>query len=295
MASPEFERVAVHPIVLLSVADHHNRVLSDDQERRVVGILLGDYFGGQCNILSSFAVPFDEDGAVWFIDTNFIEEMYTLHRKVTLAERIVGWYSSRSTISPNDLAIHDSLRRYVPNPVFITTDVRAQDPHEIPVAAYLSTERVRPDGRAVVRSFLPIATCIEFLDMEEVGVGHLLRDVKDVDISEIGKTLTNSVHGLSALEQRLRGISDYLQLVIDGRLPVDGEVVGNTQSIFNLLPNLLLRDTAEALSVKSDDAAFMVFVSQVTKSVTSLHDLVNRRNPPVEAKPKTEDGKTKPK
>jgi 26S proteasome regulatory subunit N8 len=282
MTTPDFERVAVHPIVLLSVADHHNRVLSGDQEKRVVGILLGDYFQGTCNALQSFAVPFDEDGAVWFVDTNFIEEMYALHRKVTLKERIVGWYSSRSTISPNDLAIHESLRRFNDNPIFITTDVRAQDPNEIPVAAYVSAERVQPDGRAVRRSFKGIATCIEFLDMEEIGVEHLLRDIKDVDISEIGTTLTNSGHGLAALEQRLRGISDYLQMLIDGRLPVDAEIVGQTQSIFNLLPNLVLQGTTHALSTKSDDAAFLVFVSQLTRSIVTLHDLVNRRDPPKE-------------
>jgi 26S proteasome regulatory subunit N8 len=294
MTTPEFDRAAVHPIVLLSVADHHNRVVSSDQDKRVIGILLGDYFKGTCNVLQSFAVPFDEDSAVWFADTNFIEEMYALHRKVTLKEKIVGWYSSRSTISPNDLAIHESFRRYSDNPIFITTDVRAQDPNEIPVAAYVSAERVQSDGRPIRRSFKSVPTCVEFLDMEEIGVEHLLRDIKDVDISEIGTTLTNTGHGLAALEQRLRGISDYLQMLIDDRLPVDAEIVGLTQSIFNLLPNLVLQDTSDGLSTKSDDAAFMVFVSQLTRSIVTLHDLVNRRNPPAQgdkAKPPVEKPK----
>jgi WD40 repeat protein len=34
--------------------------------------LSGDYFKGTCNVLQSFAVPFDEDSSVWFVDTNFI-------------------------------------------------------------------------------------------------------------------------------------------------------------------------------------------------------------------------------
>jgi 26S proteasome regulatory subunit N8 len=44
----------------------------------------------------------------------------------------------------------------------------------------------------------------------------------------------------------------------------------------------VLKETGEALLTKSDDAAFMVFVSQLTRSVVTLHDLVNRRNPPAE-------------
>jgi 26S proteasome regulatory subunit N8 len=277
-------RVAVHPIVLLSIADHHNRVAPTTNAQRVIGILLGDEFEGCVNVLQSFAVPFDEetsDSPVLFIDSSFIYEMYELVRKVNLKERIVGWYSSKSTISGNDLQIHQSMRRYTPDPIFITTDVQAQDPNEIPVRAYIGTERVRTDGRPLLTSFESLPTSIEFLEVEEIAVEHLLRDTKDVDISEIGQTLTNSAHGLAALEERLRHISDYLGFVIEGKLPVDNEIVGLTQAIFNLLPNLRLKDTTQALATESDDAAFMVFTSQLVRSVVTLHDLVNLRHPPV--------------
>ena len=33
--------VAIHPIVLLSVVDHYNRVVGKNRNRRVVGVLLG--------------------------------------------------------------------------------------------------------------------------------------------------------------------------------------------------------------------------------------------------------------
>jgi 26S proteasome regulatory subunit N8 len=293
MSSP-YERVAVHPIVLLAIADHHNRVAHTSSTRRVLGILLGDEWKGQVNVLQSFAVPFEEDQndpSVWFLDTNYIDEMYALHRKVTMKEKIVGWYTSKSTVSPNDLDIHRMIRRYNQNPVFITTDVDARDPHEIPVSAYIGAERVRPDGQPLVISFQNVPTIVDFLEVEEIGVEQLLRDIKDVDVSEIGTTLTNSVHGLAALEHRLKGISDYLQDVIEGNLPVDNEIIGVTQSIFNLLPNLTLPDTVEALATKSDDSAFLVFVSQLCRSVVALHELVNHRHPPLG---ETEAGKVRP-
>ena len=288
MASPTIERVAVHPIVLLSIADHHNRVAQMKHNKRVIGILLGDEFKGQVNCLQCFAIPFEEDPtdtSVWFVDTNFIDEMYALHRKVTLKEKIVGWYSSRSTVSPNDLDIHQMMRRYTPDPVFITTDVGASDPHEIPVSAFIGAERVRPDGQPIVTSFQNVPTIVDFLEVEEIGVEHLLRDIKDVDMSEIGTTLTNSVHGLAALEHRLKGISEYLADVIAGKLPIDNEIIGITQSIFNLLPNLELKDTVESLAQKSDDSAFMVFISQLCRSVVSLHELVNSRKKIVKEEP----------
>jgi 26S proteasome regulatory subunit N8 len=277
-------RVAIHPIVLLSIADHHNRVVQCLPNKRVVGILLGDEFRGQVNVVHCFAVPFEEDLSdpkVWFIDTNYIDDMYELHRRVTLKEKIVGWYSSKATVSPNDLDVHHLIRRYIPHPVFATTDVGVCDSHEIPVSSYIGAEIVRPDGQPIVTSFQNVPTVVDFLEVEEIGVEHLLRDIKDVDVSAIGTTLTNSLHGLAALESRLTGISKYLDDVIAQRLPADPEIIGITQSIFNLLPNLALPDTVQSIMTESDQSAFAVFMGQLCRSVVAVHELVNHRHPPV--------------
>jgi 26S proteasome regulatory subunit N8 len=46
--------VIVHPIVLLSVVDHYNRVAKDTR-KRVVGVLLGSRSNSQVDITNSFA------------------------------------------------------------------------------------------------------------------------------------------------------------------------------------------------------------------------------------------------
>merc|ERR1712216_710460 len=58
----QYDEVAVHPLVLLSVVDYFRRVEEDDSEdKRVVGVLLGEYRKGRLDVTSSFAVPFEED------------------------------------------------------------------------------------------------------------------------------------------------------------------------------------------------------------------------------------------
>ena len=55
------EQVHVHPLVLLSVVDHYNRVAKDTRKRSV-GIILGERRkGGIIEATNSFAVPFEED------------------------------------------------------------------------------------------------------------------------------------------------------------------------------------------------------------------------------------------
>jgi 26S proteasome regulatory subunit N8 len=49
-------RVVVHPIVLLSVVDHFNRLSRIGNQRRVVGVLLGSWRKGNVvDIATSFA------------------------------------------------------------------------------------------------------------------------------------------------------------------------------------------------------------------------------------------------
>ncbi len=48
------DKVVVHPLVLLSVVDHYNRVAKDTR-KRVVGVLLGETFKGRVDITNSYA------------------------------------------------------------------------------------------------------------------------------------------------------------------------------------------------------------------------------------------------
>lgn len=86
MSSKAPTRVVVHPIVLLSVVDHFNRLSRIGNQRRVVGVLLGAWRKGNLvDIATSFAVPFDEDDrdpSVWFLDHDYLENMAAMFRKV---------------------------------------------------------------------------------------------------------------------------------------------------------------------------------------------------------------------
>eukprot|EP00438_Fugacium_kawagutii_P018738 Skav212367 [mRNA] locus=scaffold3038:200859:209956:+ [translate_table: standard] len=118
--------VVVHPIVLLGVVDHYNRV-AKGTTKRVVGTLLGEVTDLSLHITNCFAVPFEEDPRdpqVWFLDHNYHEQMFAMFKKVNTKERIVGWYSTGPKIKPSDLSIHELYRRYCPEPVLVVMDVQ---------------------------------------------------------------------------------------------------------------------------------------------------------------------------
>jgi JAB1/Mov34/MPN/PAD-1 ubiquitin protease len=60
LTKPAIDEVIIHPLVLLSAADHYHRVARGTR-KRVVGVLLGSIYRGKVDATNSFALPFEED------------------------------------------------------------------------------------------------------------------------------------------------------------------------------------------------------------------------------------------
>ncbi|CAL1164703.1 unnamed protein product [Cladocopium goreaui] len=229
--------VVVHPIVLLGVVDHYNRV-AKGTTKRVVGTLLGEVSDLSLHITNCFAVPFEEDPRdpqVWFLDHNYHESMFAMFKKVNTKERIVGWYSTGPKIKPSDLSIHELYRRYCPEPVLVVMDVQPKD-LELPMEAYYSVQEQTSD-EVFKRTFLHVSSTVGAFEAEEVGVEHLLRDIKNASASTLAVRVGDKIGALKGLAMRLREISQYLSQVVAGKLPMNQEIIYQLQEIFNLMPD----------------------------------------------------------
>jgi len=277
--------VTVHPLVLLSAADHYHRVARGTR-KRAVGVLLGTVFRGKVDATNSFAVPFEEDlrnPAVFYLDHNYLENMLGMFKKVNAKERVVGFYSTGPQIRPNDLRIHAIVKRFVPvgtitPPVFVIIDVRP-DRESIPTTAYRVIEDVdaTPTGAsegAVRKSFAHVPSLIGALEAEEVGVEHLLRDINDPTVSTVASLIKAKMAGLGALTEKLVEMKDYLEAVVKGKMKVNQEIVANMQTIINLLPNLNVDELIKSIFVKTNDMHMVIYLSSLIRSVIALHDLI---------------------
>eukprot|EP00903_Cladosiphon_okamuranus_P012182 g11425.t1 len=274
----EIEEVVVHPLVLLSTVDHYNRV-AKDTKKRVVGVLLGSKYKGTVDVTNSFAVPFEEDlrnPNIWYLDHNFLEGMFAMFKKVAAKERICGFYSTGPKIRENDLAIAELFKRFCPNPVYVIIDVRPDVEH-IPTTAYITAEEVEADGKEIQKTFKHLASSVGALEAEEVGVEHLLRDINDPSVSSLANQIKHKLSALSGLKTKLEEMQTYLKNVLDGKLPVNNQIVYNMQNIFNLLPNLNVDELVRSMLIKTNDMHLVIYVSALIRSVVALHDLVNNK------------------
>ncbi|CAH0726481.1 unnamed protein product, partial [Brenthis ino] len=273
-------KVVVHPLVLLSVVDHFNRMGKIGNQKRVVGVLLGCWRAkGVLDVSNSFAVPFDEDDkdkSVWFLDHDYLENMYGMFKKVNAREKVVGWYHTGPKLHQNDVAINELIRRYCPNSVLVIIDAKPKD-LGLPTEAYRAVEEVHDDGSPTTRTFEHVPSEIGAEEAEEVGVEHLLRDIKDTTVGSLSQRITNQLLGLRGLHSQLSEIRDYLVQVGQGSLPMNHQIIYQLQDIFNLLPDITSDNFIDNLYIKTNDQSLVVYLAALVRSIIALHNLINNK------------------
>eukprot|EP00035_Acanthoeca_spectabilis_P034874 m.31319 g.31319 ORF g.31319 m.31319 type:complete len:338 (+) comp6920_c0_seq1:33-1046(+) len=278
--TPGSTTVVVHPLVLLSVVDHYNRTCKDTT-KRAVGVLLGSWKGNVLDVANSFAVPFEEDAKnpeVYFLDHDYLGSMFKMFRKVNAREKIIGWYHTGPKLRKGDVNINEVLRRFCPHPLLVIIDVRPTDHVELPVSAYVSVEEVHSDGTPSSKTFEHLPSEVGAEEAEEVGVEHLLRDIKDLGA---GGSLTDKIQrqlaSLKGMHACLHDLHEYVGLVTAKKLPLNHEISYLLQNVFNLLPNMEEPTFVSSMTSLTSDQMLVLYLSALVRSTIALHNLINNK------------------
>lgn len=269
--------VVVHPIVLLSVVDHYHRV-AQGTSRRVVGCILGEAVGDEWHATNSFGIPFEEDPkdpSVWFLDQGYLEQLFIMFKKVNTMERILGWYSTGTWAKAADLQIHEVFRKHCPNPFYLLVDVEPKD-MVVPAKAYCSIEEPT-NSKDFRRAFVHVACTVGAYEAEEVGVEHLLRDVKNASTSTLATKVGEQLETLRMLACRLKEIGGYLKEVAQNKISCNPSIIYTVQEIFNLLPDASRPALLKAFATQTNDSMMTLYLASVVRAVLALHNLIDNK------------------
>ncbi len=144
----------------------------------------------------------------------------------------------------------------------------------------------RQDGTTTSKTFVHTPSIIEAEEAEEIGVEHLLRDIR-------GRCRR---HALDARHQPAAvaagpapAAARHPGVPAEGAdLPaaVNHAILGNLQDVFNLLPNLSTPksagdkadgELAYAMSVKTNDQLMAIYLSSLIRAITAFHDLIENK------------------
>merc|ERR1711990_245594 len=240
-------------------------------------------------------IPFDADDKdknVWFLDHDYLETMYGMFKKVNAREKIVGWYHTGPKLHQNDIVINDLIRNYCPQSVLVIVDAKPKTVG-LPTEAYRAVEEIHDDGTPTTKTFEHVASEIGAEEAEEVGVEHLLRDIKDTTVGTLSQQITNQLLGLKGLNGKLRDMVSYLEQVVAGKLPMNHQIVYHLQDIFNLVPDLTTTSFVKSINVNTNDQMLVIYAASLIRSIIALHNLINNKLTNKEAERKEAGGSSK--
>ena len=109
---------------------------------------------------------------------------------------------------------------------------------------FRAVEEVHDDGTPTTKTFEHVPSEIGAEEAEEVGVEHLLRDIKDTTVGTLSQKITNQLMGLKGLEMKLKDMHTYLQQVNNltahkSKFTNSLFITGGRRKIANESPNFL--------------------------------------------------------
>jgi 26S proteasome regulatory subunit N8 len=232
------------------------------------------------------SVPFEEDAkdsSIWFLDHNYLEQLHTMFKKVNARENIIGWYSTGVKVRSSDLEINELFRKYIANPILVVIDpVGGTATLGLPTKSYVAVDEVAESRDGVARSqrtFRHIGSSLGALEAEEVGVEHLLRDIRRLSTATLGQAVEARVAALRSLDAQLAELRRYVADVREGRLPLSQRIVAQLQHAFNLAPAVNQPALAAAFASSTNDALLAIYTASLTRAIISLHTLLlNKRD-----------------
>lgn len=112
--------VALHPLVIMNVAEHWTRLRAQENTQlAVIGALIGRQQGRNYEIVNSYELIFDNIEGDLILDTSFSEQKESQFKQVFPDLDFLGWYSIGESPTEADHKIHKQMCAIKELPIFL--------------------------------------------------------------------------------------------------------------------------------------------------------------------------------
>ncbi|GAA5891865.1 hypothetical protein JCM5296_003254 [Sporobolomyces johnsonii] len=287
MSTEEGLKVSLHPLPILNISDHYTRLSLqyNNPNVRVVGGLLGTQLGRDIDIVNSFELVVDDDGA---LDHAYFVTRRDQFKQVFPTFDFLGWYSVGEAPTAAETALHKQFFEYNESPLFLQLSPSrpsTSTSKDLPLAVYESlVEIVAGEPQPV---FVPVAYEIETGEAERVAVDEASR-VEDhaggkggAAGSSLIATLSTQRNALSMLSSRVSVITQYLAAVGAGKAKKDDETLRQISALVSGLKGQEMGGEGAELEgefmTEYNDALLTTYLSSLTKQLLTVNELLDKQ------------------
>lgn len=102
----------------------------------------------------------------------------------------------------------------------LLANVNEKKARELPIKAFISKQVIN-NQQLVERVFVNIPSTVSAYEAEEVGVEHLLREVKDLNFQSLKTQMKEKVNALALMKEKIQILEQYLDDCINDRVNTD--------------------------------------------------------------------------
>jgi len=306
--------VVVHPLVLLSVLDHHTR--RQEGAGRVIGTLLGRRDGDKVEVTNCFPVPHAERGDEEVaIGKDFNRQMLALHIRCNPSETVIGWYATAfpaatatdvdaenntnipsatspfPSITDTSSLIHDFYASEcdgtvidAPVHLFVDTSLTTDS---ISLRAYKSSAITLGD-EPLANMFHELRLVLKSNESERIAVNEMIRAQEGKsnsaetagDAEEGNKTLSSSSTtslqiSMEKLLEMLETASDYVHRVVEGKIPADDGMGRQIADTLSSVPRVRPEAFEKMFSNSLQDLLMVTYLSNITRTQLTIAEKLN--------------------
>jgi translation initiation factor 3 subunit F len=280
--SSNVSNVVVHPIVLLSVLDHHTR--RQEGAGRVIGTLLGRRDGETVEITNCFAVPHAERGDEVAIGKDFNRQMLALHLRANKRETVVGWYATalpdessegkfKFSADTSSLIHEFYASECEDDPIHLVVDTSlVNDAMEL--RAYKSTS-VTVKNDVLANIFNEIRLSVKSSESEKICMQKMIEGntPQGADASQDDNEALKV--SMEKLLEMLETASTYVDSVLANKIEPDESIGRDIFESLNAIPRIRPEVFDKMFNDSLQDLLMVTYLSNVTKTQLSIAEKLN--------------------
>jgi len=277
--------IQLHPLIVLSLADHYTRErVSRGASARCVGLLFGQQAGRTVKVLETVEMAFHTEEAQPdqpILEQEAVETDMQLFSEAYPNYECLGWYSSGSAIRPHDYVLQKQLTKYNERPLFLLLDPAATNGKTLPLTVY--EERTHVVGDHTSSEFVRAEYTVQADEAERITVTHCAKVVNQEETGSAAVShYTTMIKATESLKARVAAVHAFLADVQAGKISLahgqQQQILRDIKGLCHRLPVMAEDKFRSDLLGEYNDALLVTYLSSMTKGSQLLADVQEKFN-----------------